>query len=125
MASSKRRYPRCSRARIANAITAVIRPAGNSGTPKSRYNPTAAPTNSARSVAIAMISACTHSPRDTGRGRCSRHSSGRSRPVATPAFADRYCTSIAMRLATTMTQTRAYPNRAPAVKLVAKLPGST
>ena len=46
------------------------------------------------------------------------------RPVATPAFAERYCTSIAIRFATTMTQASVYPNRAPAVKLVAKLPGS-
>ncbi len=90
-----------------NATTAVMSPAGNSGTPKSRFRPTAAPTNSARSVAIAMISACTHRPRDTGRGRCSRQSSGRSFPVATPVFADRYCTIMAIRLAATITQMRA------------------
>ena len=88
-----------------NATTAVISPAGSSGTRKSRLSPSAAPTNSARSVAMAMSSACTHRPRDTARGRCSRHSSGRSRPVATPILADRYCTSMAIRLATTITQT--------------------
>jgi hypothetical protein len=57
IASSNLRYPRCSRARMPNATAAVIRPAGNNGTPKSRFNPTAAPTNSARSVAMAMTSA--------------------------------------------------------------------
>ena len=41
------------------------------------------------------------------RGRCSRHSSGRSRPVATPTLADRYCTSMAIRLAATMTHASA------------------
>ena len=92
-----------------NATTAVMMPAANRGTWKSKFSPTAAPTNSARSVAIAISSACTHSPRETGRGRYSRHSSGRSFPVATPVFADRYWTSIAMRLATTMTQTSVYP----------------
>src|SRR5829696_9119149 len=125
MASSNRRYPRCSSASTPNATTAVISPAGNIGTPNSRCSPIAAPTNSARSVAIAMISACTHSPRDTGLRKCSRHSSGRSIPVAMPTFADRYCTSIAITFAATTTQARAYPCRAPAAMLVAKLPGST
>ena len=52
------------------------RPAGSSGTPNSRLMPTAAPTNSARSVAIATTSACSHSSagrlrdmRDAHRGR--------------------------------------------------------
>ena len=70
-----------------------------------RFSPIAAPTNSARSVAIAIASACTHSPQRTGRGKWSRESSGRFRPVATPVFADRYWTSIAIRFARTMTQT--------------------
>ena len=56
---------------------------------------------------MAMSSAWAHRPSDTGRGRWARHSSARSRPVATPTFADRYCTSMAIRLATTMTQARA------------------
>ena len=44
--------------------------------------------------------------------------------MATPTFADRYCTSIAIRLATTIAQASSYPETAPAEKLVAKLPGS-
>ena len=40
--------------RMPNATTAVIRPAVNGGTPKSRLSAIAAPTNSARSVAIAI-----------------------------------------------------------------------
>ena len=83
----------------------VIRPAGNRPIPNSRCSPIAAPTNSARSVAIATISACTHKKKLTVRGKLSRHSSSRLPPDARPAFADRYCTSIAMRFAMTMTQT--------------------
>ena len=63
-----------------NATTAVIRPAVNGGTPNRRLSAIAAPTNSARSVAMAMISACTHRPQVTGRGSAARHSSGRLRP---------------------------------------------
>jgi len=72
--------------------------------PNSRFSATAAPTNSARSVAMVTSSACTHSSTVTGRGYCSRHSWGRFRPVAMPSLADRYCTNIATRLAPTMTQ---------------------
>ena len=72
--------------------------------PNSRCSPIAAPTNSARSVAIATISACTQRPKFTVRGKLSRQSSGRLRPEASPALADRYCTTIAMRFAMTMTQ---------------------
>ncbi len=110
---------------MANATTAVIRPAASNGVPKSRLSPIEAPTNSARSVAIAISSAWTHSPPDTIRGRTSWHSCGKSLPVATPTFADRYCTSIAIRFAATIAQARAYPDTAPADKFVAKLPGST
>ena len=39
-----------------NATAAVMRPATNGGTPKSRLSAIAAPTNSARSVAIAITS---------------------------------------------------------------------
>ena len=45
------------------ATTAVMSPAVKGGTPKSRFRAIAAPTNSARSVAIAISSACPHSPR--------------------------------------------------------------
>jgi hypothetical protein len=75
-----------------------------SGTPNSRFSATAPPTISARSVAMATASACTHSPQVTGFGSRSRHRVARSRPVASPSFAVRDWMSIAMRLAATMTQ---------------------
>ena len=78
-------------------------PAANSGTPNSRFSAMAAPTNSARSVAMAISSAWTQRPQVTGRGKCSRHSSGRLRPVAMPTFADRFWISIAIRLAARIT----------------------
>jgi hypothetical protein len=65
--------------------------------PKSRFRPSAAPMNSARSVAIAISSACTHSPNVTGRGNCDRHTSGRFIPVAMPSFALIDWISIAIR----------------------------
>ena len=76
IASSNLRWPRVCSSRIANATTAVIRPATNGGTPKSRFSAIAAPTNSARSVAIAIASACSQSPNVTGFLKCSRQSSG-------------------------------------------------
>ena len=84
-------------------MTAVMRPAGKSGTWKSRFSAIAAPTNSARSVAMAMSSAWTHRPQVTGRGKWSRHSSGRLRPVAMPILAERFWISIAIRLAASRT----------------------
>ena len=73
--------------------------------PKMRFRPTAAPTNSARSVAIATTSACNHSIMFARRPNLSRHSSGRLRPVESPALEVRYWTRMAMRLAITMTHT--------------------
>ena len=52
---------------------------------------------------MAMSSAWTHSPQVTGRGKWSRHSSGRLRPVAMPILADRFWISIAIRLAASST----------------------
>ena len=63
----------------------------------------AAPMNSARSVAMAMSSAWTHSPQLTGLGKRSRHSSGRFLPVAMPTLADRVWISIAIRFAARIT----------------------
>ena len=54
---------------------------------------------------MATASACTQSPNVTGLGIVSRQSSGRFRSEAIPIFADRYCTSIAIRLAATITHT--------------------
>ena len=88
---------------MAKAATAVIRPATNSGTPNRRLSAIAAPTNSARSVAIAISSAWIQSPNETGRAKWSRHSSGRFLPVAMPTLADRYWISIAIRFAASIT----------------------
>ena len=125
MASSNGRNPRLCRASSANATIPVMSPPVNSGIPNSRFSAIAPPITSARSVAIATNSACTHIPRDTGRGNRSRHSSGRLLPVASPSFADRVWMSMASRLAPMITHSSRYPNSAPAEKLVAKLPGST
>ena len=68
--------------------------------------PTAAPRNSARSVAIAIASAWSQRKNETRRGNCSRQTSGRFRWVAIPSFADSVWISIASRFAATITQTR-------------------
>jgi hypothetical protein len=81
-----------------------MRPAGKRGIPKRRFSAIAAPTNSARSVAMAMTSACSQRPKEVRRPRCSRASSGRLRPVAVPHFAERFWMSIAMRFAPRITQ---------------------
>jgi hypothetical protein len=104
IASSKRRTPRVCNSRMANAIKPVIRPAGSSGTPNSRFKPRAAPRNSAMSVDIAITSACTHIPQVTARGNRSRTTSGRFRPVTIPSLADRNWISIAIRFASSTTQ---------------------
>ncbi len=52
--------------------------------PKSRSRPMAAPRNSARSVAMAAISAATQRPRVVGREKCLRQFCGRVRPVTMP-----------------------------------------
>ena len=71
IAVSKRRWPCAAGPRIPKATTAVMTPLANSGTPNSRFRAIAAPMNSARSVAIAITSACTHRPALTPRG-CSK-----------------------------------------------------
>ena len=83
----------------------MITAAGKSPIPKSRWKPIAAPRNSARSVAIAIASACTHSPIDVRRENRSRQTSGRLRPVAMPSFAESVWISIAIRFEATITQT--------------------
>ena len=86
--ASSRRKPCCWRARIAKAPAPAITPARNSGVPNRRLRPSAAPTTSATSVAIATSSAWTQRAREVRREKCSRQSSGRLRPVAIPSFAD-------------------------------------
>ena len=105
--ASSRRNPQTSMLRIANAATPVRIPATHSGRPNTSCRPSAAPTNSARSVAIATASACSHRNTTTRNGNRSRHTSGRLRPVAMPSLALSAWTSIAIRLATATTQSRA------------------
>jgi hypothetical protein len=103
IAISKLRKPRRWSPRIPNAITPVISPATSSGIPNRRFRPIAAPRNSATSVAIAIASAWIHIPIVAQRGKCARHCSGSDLPVTAPSFADRYWTSIAIRLAASTT----------------------
>ncbi len=72
--------------------------------PNSRLRPSAAPTTSATSVAIATSSACSQRLIEVRREKVSRHSSARLRPVAMPSFADCVWTSIATRFAASTTQ---------------------
>ena len=102
--ASRRRKPRACSARIANAAALVISAAGKSGMPNRMFSPIAAPMNSARSVAIAMISAWTQSRKLTRRGNRSRQTSGRFIPVAIPSFALRDWITIPMRFAMRITQ---------------------
>ena len=77
IASSKRRNAVASAARGSRTRSRRSSgPAGSSGTPNSRFSPSAAPRNSATSVDIAMISACTHMPQVNARGKCARIASG-------------------------------------------------
>ena len=55
---------------------------------------------------MATNSACTQSPRLTGRGKVSRQTSGRLRPVARPSFADSDWINIAVMLAARITHSR-------------------
>jgi hypothetical protein len=104
IAASSRRKPPTSIVRTANAAIAASSAEIHSGSPKTRCSPSAAPVNSARSVAIATASACSQRKTTTRRSRRSRHTSGRERPVAMPSLADRVCTSIAIRFAPSTTQ---------------------
>ena len=101
--ASRRRKPNDWRPRMPKAATPVIRAAVNSGMPKRRYRPSAAPTNSARSVAIAISSAWTQRKKTTGRGNRSRQTSGRFRPVAMPSLALIDWMSMAIRFADSTT----------------------
>ena len=72
--------------------------------PKRRLRPIAAPMNSARSVAIAITSACSQSPTVVRREKRSRQTSGRFRPVAMPSLALIDWITIAIRFAASTTQ---------------------
>ena len=85
-------------------MMAVRMPPHSNGMWNRSWKPTAAPRNSARSVAMATISVIAHMPQTTGVENCSRHISARLRPVATPSLADSDWMSIAIRLLATTTQ---------------------
>lgn len=101
--ASKRCRPAGARPSSAHETTAVIAAAGSSGMPNSRFKAIAPPMNSARSVAMATSSPWAHSIQVSGRGRCVRHSVGRSWPVAMPSLADSAWTNMASRLAAAIT----------------------
>ena len=87
-----------------NAATPVSTPETHMDSPKTMCRPRAAPTNSARSVAIATASACSHSSTTARNGSRSRQTSGRLRPVAMPSLALSDWMSMAIRLAASTTQ---------------------
>ena len=102
--ASRRRKPVACSARIAKAQRTAITAPHPSGIPNSRLSPSAAPSTSARSVAIAITSAWSQSPKETLRGKLSRQTSARLRPVAIPSFAESVCTTIAIRFAASTAQ---------------------
>ena len=69
-------------------------------------SPMAPPRNSARSVAMAATSLTIHIAQTTGRGNWSRHISAKFRPVTMPSLADRAWNNIAIKLASSTTQSR-------------------
>ena len=100
-------------------------PPASSGMSKSSQRATAPPMISAMSVAIATSSACSQYARRAQGERMRVPSvSARLAPVTTPSLAERYWMSHAIALPSTTTQTRRYPNCAPADMFVATLPGS-
>ena len=53
---------------------------------------------------MAAISLTTHMAKTTGRGKCSRHISARLWPVTMPSLAESAWNSMAIRLASSTTQ---------------------
>ena len=94
-------------ASTANVASAASSADTQIDSPKTRCSPSAAPVNSARSVAIATSSAWTQRNRVAHFGSRARHTSGSDIPVAMPSLADSDCTSIAIRFAVSTTQPRA------------------
>ena len=104
IAASRRRNPQTCKPRMMNAATPVSSAETHMDSPKTMCRPRAAPTNSARSVAIATASACSHSSTTPRNGSRSRQTSGRLRPVAMPSLALSDWMSMAIRLAASTTQ---------------------
>ena len=103
IAASSRRNPHTCRPRMMNAATPVSSAEIHKENPKTRCRPRAAPTNSARSVAMATASACSQSTTTRRNGRWSLHSSGRLLPVAIPHLALSDWISMAIRFAASTT----------------------
>jgi len=76
----------------------------SSGIWKRSERPMTPPRSSARSVAIAAISLTTHIAQTTGGANCSRHISARLRPVTMPSLAESAWNSMAIRFASSTTQ---------------------
>ncbi|CPZ88013.1 Uncharacterised protein [Mycobacteroides abscessus] len=123
---SKERWPRRS-CTVSSAIETipVMTPPRSSGRPNNRCSAMAPPTTSAKSVAMATNSACSQNVSRVGRAMRSPIASGSDCPVTRPSFAERYCTSPAITLAVTITQTSKKPYLAPALTFEATFPGST
>lgn len=81
----------------------------SSGMPVSSARPMAPPRNSAKSVAMAAISEASHMAQTSGRGKWSRLTSARLRPVAIPSRAASAWNSMATRLAASTTHSSAKP----------------
>ncbi len=75
-----------------------------SGRLNSSARPIAPPRNSARSVAMAATSLTAHIPQTTGREKLSRDISARFLPVTIPSRADSAWNSMAIRFASSTTQ---------------------
>ena len=71
--------------------------------PNSRLNPSAAPMNSARSVAMATSSITTHIPQTTGAGKVAAAEFGQVAAGGDPQLGGQAWISIAIRLLATTT----------------------
>ena len=85
--------------------TPIMHPPRNSGRPNSRLRAMAPPITSAKSVAMAMTSACIKNMNRPPSPMRSPRISGRLLPVTMPSLADWYWISTLMQLAITSTQT--------------------
>ena len=83
----------------------MMSPPTNSGRLNSRSNAMAPPMSSARSVAMAITSACMKNMNRPASLMRSPNSSGRDLPVTTPSLADWYWMNTLMMFASTSTHT--------------------
>ena len=86
-------------------IAPIMQPPTNNGRPNSSFSAIAPPITSARSVAMAITSACMKNMNRLASPRRSPRISGRLRPVTMPSLADWYWMSTLMQLARTSTHT--------------------